>query len=67
MIVGLAAAFATCLLGAWLVLALVHSMHEFPTETALERVLYLLAVVWLLLFGLFLTDVLGSLLERAFP
>jgi hypothetical protein len=66
MIVGLAAAFATCLLGAWLIMALVHAMHEFPTETPLARVLYLLAVVWLLLFGLFLTNVLGSVLERAF-
>jgi hypothetical protein len=66
MIVGLAAAFAACLLGAWLVMALVHAMHEWHVETVLQRVLYLLAIGWLLLFGLFLTSVLGSVLERAF-
>jgi hypothetical protein len=66
MIVGLAAAFATCLLGAWLIMALVHAMHDWHVETVFQRVLYLLAIVWLLLFGLFLTSVLGSVLEQTF-
>lgn len=66
MIVGLAAAFSMCLLGAWLITALVQNMHEWHVETVLQRVLYLLAIVWLLLFGLFLASVLGSLLEQSF-
>jgi hypothetical protein len=47
-------------------MALVHAMHEWHVQTVFQRVLYLLAIVWLLLFGLFLTSVLGSVLEQTF-
>jgi hypothetical protein len=66
MIAGLLAAVGSCMLGAWLVMALVHAMHEWHVQTVFQRVLYLLAIVWLLLFGLFLTSVLGSVLEQTF-
>ena len=64
MIAGLIVAVGSCMLGAWLIMALVQSMHEWHVQTVLQRALYLSAIVWLLLFGLFLTDVLASVLEQ---
>lgn len=64
MIAGLIVAVGSCMVGAWLIMAAVQIMHEWHVQTVLQRVLYLFAIVWLLLFGLFLAGVLASAVEQ---
>lgn len=57
------AASATCLIGAGLIVIFVRSLDSVSKDDLKDRILYLLAAGWLILFYVFLTSVLAVALE----
>ncbi len=57
------AAIAACLIGAGMILILTKSLDSSYENNPKNRILYLLAAGWLILFSVFLTSLLAAALE----
>ncbi len=63
--IDLMVAIVCCIVGAWFLMALTRWAENTRIDTVGQRIKLLIAVVFMLLMGLFLTAFLGSVLEAA--
>ncbi len=63
--IDLMVAIVCCIVGAWFLMALTRWAENTRVDTVGQRIKLLIAVVFMLLMGLFLTAFLGSVLEAA--
>jgi hypothetical protein len=64
-VIDLMVAIVCCIVGAWFLMALTRWAENTRIDTVGQRIKLLIAVVFMLLMGLFLTAFLGSVLEAA--
>jgi hypothetical protein len=64
-VIDLMVAIVCCIVGAWFLMALTRWAENTRVDTVGQRIKLLIAVVFMLLMGLFLTAFLGSVLEAA--